>query len=157
TQPELLAYHYTEAGLTAQAIPYWQRAGQQASSRSAHLEAISHFTTGIELLKSLPETPEHTQHAVTLYTALGAALALTKGLAAPEVEHAYTQAHALCQQVGETPQLVPVLLGLWGFYFVGSQLHTARELAETLLRLAQHANDPALAARAHSALGSTWL
>src|SRR5713101_3161625 len=43
TQPELLAYHYTEAGLTEQAIPYWQRAGQRAVERSAHVEAISHL------------------------------------------------------------------------------------------------------------------
>ena len=157
TQPELLAHHYTEAGLTEQAIPYWQQAGQHASDRSAYLEAISHFTTGIALLKSLPETPEHTQHALTLYIALGAALQITKGIAAPEVEHAYTQAYALCQQVGETPQLVPVLYGLFRFYFARPQLHTAREFGETLLRLAQCAHDPALAVIAHSALGTTWL
>ena len=90
-----------------QAIPYWQRAGQQASDRSAYLEAISHLTTGIELLKTLPETPERTQQALTLHIALGAALLMTKGHAAPEVEHAYTQARALCQQVGETPELGP--------------------------------------------------
>jgi predicted ATPase len=74
TQPELVAQHYTAAGCTEQAVVYWQRAGQHASDRSAHLEAVSHFTTGIELLKTLPETPEHTQHAVTLHIALGAAL-----------------------------------------------------------------------------------
>ena len=76
--------------------------------------------------------------------------------AAPEVEHAYTQAHTLCQQVGETPELVPVLFGLWRFYGMRRQLHTARELGETLLRLAQHADDPALAVIAHYALGWTW-
>jgi class 3 adenylate cyclase/predicted ATPase len=157
TQPELLAQHYTEAGLAEQAVRYWQRAGQQASDRSAHLEAISHFTTGIELLQTLPETPEHTQHALNLYLALGAALQVAKGQAAPEVEHAYLQARALCQQVGETPQLVPVLFGLWRFYLVRSQLHTARELGDTLLRLAQPADDPALAVLAHYALGATWL
>jgi predicted ATPase len=157
TQPELVAQHYTAAGCTEQAVVYWQRAGQQASDRSANLEAISHCTTGIELLKSLPETPQHTQQAVTLYIALGAALQMTKGYGAPEVEHAYTQARALCQQVGETPELVPVLFGLWRFYGVRSQLHTARELGETLLRLAQRAHDPALAVIAHSALGGTWL
>lgn len=70
------------------------------------------MTTGIELLKALPETPEHTQQALTLHTALGAALIITKGHAAPEVEHVYTQARALCQQVGETPQLASVLFGL---------------------------------------------
>src|SRR5438874_7332302 len=52
TQPELLAHHYTVAGLAEPAIGYWQRAGQQASERSAYLEAISHFTTGIELLQT---------------------------------------------------------------------------------------------------------
>jgi predicted ATPase len=156
TQPELLAHHYTEAGLTEQAIGYWQRAGQQASDRSAHLEAISHFTIGIELLQTLPETPERIQHALTLHIALGAALQIAKGHAAPEVEHAYTQARALCQQVGETPALVPILFGLWRFYLVRPQLHTARELGETLLRLAQRAHDPALAVIAHYALGNTW-
>ena len=156
-QPELLAHHYTEAGLIEQAMHYWQQAGQHAIERSANLEAVSHFTTGIELLKTLPETPAHTQHALTLYTALGAALVMAKGMGAPEVEHAYIQAHALCQQVGETPELVPVLYGLYRFYVGRLQLHTAREIGETLLRLAQRADDPALAVIAHHALGTTWL
>src|SRR5262249_50775161 len=85
------------------------------------------------------------------------ALQMAKGYAAPEVEHAYTQAYALCQQVGETPELVKVLFGLWRCYFARSQLHTARELGETLLRLAQqHAHDPALTVIAHYTLGFTW-
>jgi class 3 adenylate cyclase/predicted ATPase len=155
-QPELVAQHYTAAGCAEQAVVYWLRAGQQASDRSAHVEAISHVTTGIELLKTLPETPERIQQSLTLHVALGAALQITKGHAAPEVEHAYTRARELCQQVGETPELVPVLYGLWRFYNVRAQVHTARELGETLLRLARHADDPALAVLAHSALGSTW-
>jgi predicted ATPase len=156
-QPELVAQHYTAAGCAEQAVPYWQRAGQQASDRSAYLEATSHLTTGIELLKTLSETLEHTQQALSLHIALGAVLQMTKGSAAPEVEYAYTQAYALCQQVGETPQLVPVLFGLWRFYHSRVQLHTAREFGDTLLRLAQHADDPALTVVAHNALGNTWL
>jgi class 3 adenylate cyclase len=142
TQPELVAQHYTAAGCTEQAVGYWQWAGQQASDRSANLEAASHLTTGIALLQSLPETPARTQQALTLYIALGAALQVTKGQAAPEVEDAYTQARALCQQVGETPELVPVLFGLWRYYIARPQLHTARELGDTLLRLAHQADDP---------------
>jgi predicted ATPase len=121
------------------------------------VEAISHLSTGIELLQTLPETPEHTQQALTLHIALGAALQIAKGHAAPEVEHAYTQARALCQQVGETPELVPVLFGLWRFYVLRPALHTARELGETMLRLAQRTDDPTLAVMAHWALGLTWL
>jgi predicted ATPase len=157
TQPELIAQHYTAAGRAEPAVPYWQRAGQQASDRSAYLEAMSHVTAGLELLKTLPETPEHTHQALTLYIALGAAMLVTKGHAAPEVEQVYTQAYALCQQLGETSQLVPVLLGLWRFYVSRPQFHTARELGETLLRLAQRTHDPALAVIAHTALGATWL
>src|SRR5262249_26870928 len=154
-QPELLAHHCTEGGLTAQAVDYWQRAGQLASDHSAYLEAISHVTTGIALLTTLPATPEHTQQALALYIALGAALQVTKGQAAPEVEQAYTQAYALRQQVGETPELAPVLYGLWRFYLGRAQFHTTRELGETLLRLAQSADDPALTLSAHVTLGVT--
>jgi predicted ATPase len=156
TQPELVAQHYTAAGCTEQAVGYWQQAGQHASERSAYLEAVSHLTTGIALLKTLSESPAHTQRALSLHIALGAALQIAKGLAAPEVEQTYSQAYALCQQVGETPELVRVLLGLWRYYHGRAQFHTAREIGDTLLRLAHRAHDPALAAVAHTALGATW-
>jgi predicted ATPase len=157
TQPELLAHHYTEAGLGEQALPWWQRAGQRAIRYSAPTEAIRHLTTGLELLKTLPVTPERDQQELTLHIALGAALQMAKGFAAPEVEDAYTRAYALCQQVGETPQLAEVLLGLWRFYVIQPQLHRARQIGEALLRLAQPAHDPSLAVTAHYALGTTWL
>jgi len=157
TQRELVAHHYTAASGYEQAVHYWQRAGQQASDHSAHLEAMSHFTTAIELLQALPETPVRTQHTLTLHIALGAAVQMAKGLAAPEVEHAYTQAYALCRQVGETPELAPVLYGLYRFYAVRLQLHTAREIGDMLLRLVQCTDEPALAVIAHNALGVTWL
>ena len=73
------------------------------------------------------------------------------------MEQAYTQAHTLCQQVGETPQLVPVLYGLWLFYIGTLQVYTARELGETLLRLAPDTDDSAHAVIAHDALGWTLL
>jgi class 3 adenylate cyclase len=109
TQPELVAYHYTEAGLVAQALPYWQRAGERAKQHSAYVEAISHLTKGLELLKTLPDTPERAQQELALQLGLGAALIAVKGFAASEVEKTYTRARELCQQLGETPRLVPVL------------------------------------------------
>ena len=90
-----------------------------------------------------------------MQSALGLALTATKGWGAPEVERAYTRARELCQGVGETPQLFPVLLGLRGFFTMRGDLHTSRELGEQCLRLAQRAQDPAfLFAAAHYALGS---
>jgi predicted ATPase len=108
TQPELLAHHYTEAGLAAQAVGYWQRAGERAVERSANLETVAHLMKGLELLATLPDTPERAQQELAIQTTLGPALAAVKGFAAPEVLHAYTRARALCQQMGDTPQLFQV-------------------------------------------------
>jgi predicted ATPase len=154
-QPELVAHHYTEAGLSAQAIPYWQRAGQHALECSANLEAVAHLMKGLELLATLPDTPERTQQELILQTTLGPALMNTKGQAAPEVLQAYARARELCHQVGETPQLFQVLRGLWYFYLHRVELRTARELGEHLLTLAQHIGDSALLLEAHYALGNT--
>ncbi len=102
-QPELLAHHYTEADLVAQAIPYWQKAGQRAIERSANAEAISHLAKALELLKTLPDTSERVRQELSLQITLGPALVILKGMAAPEVEKVYTRARELCQQVGEAP------------------------------------------------------
>jgi len=155
TQPELLAHHYTEAGRTAQAIPYWQRAGQQARQRSANPEAVQHLTMGLALLAMLPETPERDQQELDLQIALGPALVAAKGRAAPEAEQVYARALELCRQVGETPQLFPTLRGLCRLYQRRGALPTARALGEQLLRLAQRETAPTPRLEAHEALGST--
>jgi TOMM system kinase/cyclase fusion protein len=153
TQPELLAHHYTEAGLLAQAIPYWQQAGQRALRRSANVEAIEHLTRGLDILKTLPDIPDYAQRELDLQVALGPALMATKGLAAPEVEYAYTRARELCHQVGETPQLFSVLMGLCMFYRQRGAFQTACQVGEQCLALAQHVDAPALLLEAHCALG----
>jgi TOMM system kinase/cyclase fusion protein len=155
TRPELLAHHYTEAGVPAQALPYWQRAGQRAIERAAPLEAIAHLSKGLEILRTLVDSPERTQQELDMQLALGQAWMAAKGQGVPEVERAYTRARELCQQVGETPELFPVLLGLWRFYLVRAEYQTARELAEQCLSLAQRVHDPALLLGAHYALGAT--
>jgi TOMM system kinase/cyclase fusion protein len=155
TQPELLAQHYTEAGLRAQALPYWQRAGQRTLQRSAYAEAIAHLTRGLEVLQTLPETAERAQHELLFQTTLGPALLAAKGSAAPEMARAYARARELCRQVGETPELFPVLRGLWRFYSTRAEHSTAWELAEQLLPLAQRLQEPALLLEAHHAYGLT--
>jgi predicted ATPase len=155
TQPELLAQHYTAASLIIQAIPYWQRAGQRALQRSAHLEAIGHLTKGLEVLATLPDTPARIQQELAMQTTLGPALVATKGFASPEVLHVYTRARELCQQAGETPQAFQILRGLWYFYLIRSELRTALELGERLLTLTQQVGDPVLGVEAHYALGLT--
>ena len=155
TQPELLAQHYTAAGLTAQALHYWQHAGQQALLRSADLEAVQHLTTGLALLATLPETPARAQQELDMQLALGAALMATKGIGAPEVGQAYDRARVLCAHVGETPQLFVALRGLCRFYRLGGALRTAQELGEHLVQVVEGAPDPLPRLEAHEALGGT--
>lgn len=151
-QPELLAHHYTEAGLIAPAISYWREAGQQASQRSANVEAVNHLMKALELLQTLPQTPERAQQELTLQLALGSPLQVTKGWASPDVERAYTRARELSQQVGETSQLFRALWGIWLFYYIRAECQTARALAEQLLRIAENAQDPTLVLEGHHAL-----
>jgi predicted ATPase len=156
-QPELLAHHYTEAGLNSQAVHYWHHAGQQASERSAHLEAMTHLQQGLQLLQTLPETLERTQQEVDMLIALGASLRATKGAAAPEVEQTFLRGQHLCALLEAPHQLFPVLRGLWNYYLVRAELQTAHKLGEQLLSLAQQVQDAAMRVAAHRALGVTLL
>jgi predicted ATPase len=156
-QPELVAHHYTEAGLTEKAVPYWHHAGQNAIQRSAHVEAISHLRQGLALLETLPETPECVQREVELLIAIGASLLATKGYGAPEVGQTYLRAQHLCEHLEAPYQLFPVLRGLWNYYLVRAEFRMAQALGEQLLSLTQQAQDAAMLMVAHRALGSTFL
>ena len=153
TQPELLAQHYTEAGLTEQALGYWQKAGQRANERSAYPEALSHVTTGLSLLQTLPETLARQQQELPLQLALGSAMTIVHGFAAPEVEAAYTRARVLCQQLGDTQDVFPVLYGLSQFSLVRADYPLARQLGEELLGLAAQRDEPRLSVIAHMTSG----
>jgi len=159
TQPELLAHHYTEAGLNEQAVGYWHQAGKRATQRSAHVEAINHLTKGLEVLMTLPDNLERARQELDVQTTLGPVLMAVKGQSSPDTERAYARARELCQQVGETPQLFPVLYGLFRFHMVRAELQATRELAEQLFTLAQRVQDPALLLEANRVLGQTmfWL
>jgi predicted ATPase len=158
-QPELLAHHYTEAGLIEMAVRYWYQAGQRAVERSAHVEAIAHLRQGLEMLQMLPETPQRLQHEVDMLIALGASLIATKGYAAREVGEAYTHARQLCEHLEEPQQLFPVLRGLSHYYNVRAEYQVAHALGEQLLALAQQNQDTAMLVATHRALGTTlfWL
>src|SRR5262249_19732799 len=111
---------------------------------------------GLEVLKALPDTPKRFQQELTLQLALSHALLPIKGYAAPEVGQAGTRAREICQQLGETPQLFPVLFRLIEFSLNRGELQTLRELAEQLMRLAQSVHDPHPLSVAHLALGATF-
>ena len=150
-----LAHHYSRSGNTEKAIEYLQLAGQQSVQRSANAEAVSHLTTALELLTTFPDTVVRARQELALQTTLGTALSATQGFGAPEREHAFDRARELCQQIGETPQLFPVLWGLCQSHIAQGKFQSAREEAEQLLHLARRAQDPVLLLGAHEVLGET--
>jgi predicted ATPase len=150
-----LAIHFERGYDFSRAVQYLQQAGENATRQSAPHEAIKLLTKGLELLKTLPDTPERAQQELVLQTALGSALIATQGYAAADVEHAYTRARELCQQAGTPSRLFGVLLGLWSVYSARADLQAARELAEQLLTLAQRVHYPSSLLWAHYVLGIT--
>jgi class 3 adenylate cyclase/predicted ATPase len=153
TQPELLAYHYTEAGCNTQAVAYWLKAGQRAVKRSANVEAISHLDKGLELLHALPDAAERTQQELWLQITRGLALQMIKGDAAPEVEQTYLRAWQLCQQLGIISQLFRAFGGLRSFYLVRAEYQKVNELVEQYLHLAQGQLRPDHMMLVHDVLG----
>jgi predicted ATPase/tRNA A-37 threonylcarbamoyl transferase component Bud32 len=154
-----LAYHWHQAENAPKAIDYMQKAGEQAGRNYAIQEAAAFFNQALALLKTLPDTIEHTQQELELQIALAQALMATKGYGALEVGQAFNRARELCEQIGETSQLFTVLRGLCYFHWARAELVTGQELAEQLLDLARRAGDPMLLLEAHRTLGPTlfWL
>jgi predicted ATPase len=157
TQPELLAHHYTEAGLAEAAVDYWQRAGRLALRRSAQVEAIAHLTKGLEVLQTLPDTPARTQHELRLQSPLIWALVDIKGYTAPEAYRASTRLYELASQMGDTEALLSGLRGMWVFHAVRAEWHTARQLAEQCYTVAQRIGHQYALLSGHYLLGETLL
>jgi len=147
TQPELLAHHYTEAEAVASAVPLWAAAGRRALQRYANQEATNHAARGLELLATLPETPDRLEQELSLQLLLGASLGFVNGPHAGEPN--YTRARELARQIGATPELFPALAGLAYAHIVQGQMRSARALSQEFLELAQPQHDPQLQAVGH--------
>jgi class 3 adenylate cyclase/predicted ATPase len=135
-RPEMVAYHYTRAGQAAASIPHWVAAGQAAMGRSANLDAVSHLTTALEQLATLPESPQRDGQELGLRVLTAVPMTLTRGWANPEVGEMYERAAELTETVGEVPELFPTRVGVLTYYLVRGQLATAYDLAVRDLELA---------------------
>jgi class 3 adenylate cyclase/predicted ATPase len=155
TGPEVLARHLTDAGLAERAIPYWRRAGKLAAGRSANLEAIAHLSKGLELVETLPNAPERLEEELALRLAIGGPLVAARGYAAPEVERSYSRAWSLCEQLGQSAELFPVLRGLWSYLLVRGEFRRAHDLSARLVVLAEERGAPVHRALGRRTLGTT--
>jgi len=151
-QVEQLAHHALRGEVWEKAVEYLHQAGRKAAARSAHREAVAYFQQALDALEHLPESRKTLEQAIDIRVDLGPVLIAMKGFTVPEVEQTYTQARELCQRLGETPQLFPVLWGLARMHDIRGELNVGRELGEELLTLAERVQDPALILEAHHEL-----
>jgi predicted ATPase len=122
--------------------------------RAAPAEAVAQLSAGLGLLAELPGDDERHREEIRLHLALGQALGLTKGRAAPEVGQAFGRACDLGRQVGHAPETGAALLGLYGYHLHRAGLNEARAAAGELLHLAEWQGDPVARAAAQGLGGS---
>jgi predicted ATPase len=144
SQPELLARHYTEAGLIEKAAALWGKAGHRSLARSALVEAIAQLTRALDQIAALPPNPTLRREQINLQVALITPLLHVKGYAAPETKTAAERARFLIEDaeaVGEPPEdpllLFSVLYGFWVAHYVAFNGDVCRDLAAQFLALAK--------------------
>jgi DNA-binding winged helix-turn-helix (wHTH) protein/predicted ATPase len=150
-----LAVHFEQGRDYYRAVQYLQHAAATAMQRHAHREAIAYLRRALALLQAMAETPQRFRHELPVQLALGSALMVTRGFAAPEVADTYARARQLCEQLGDHQQLFSALFGLWRSAHVRGRLQTARALGEQLFSLANAQDDPLLFVEAQGPLGQT--
>jgi predicted ATPase len=143
-QPELLARHCTEAGLSEKAFGLWGKAAERSLARSALAEAIDQLTRGLAQIAILPPTPALRRQEITFQVALITPLLHVKGFAAPEPKAAAQRARQLiehAESLGETPEdpllMFSALYGLWVASLVAFNGELCRDLAAHFLALAE--------------------
>ena len=144
TQPELLAHHFTEAGLTEPGAGYWLKAGLRSQERSANVEAIGHLTKGLALVGTFPESPERDTQELQFLTTLGPTYIAARGYAAPEIGPILERARELCQLIDDPRQLFGIMLGTWEWRLVRGDLRVSADLAAEGMALAERLNDPGM-------------
>lgn len=156
TEPEVLAHHFTEAGLSEVAFEWWRKAGQQALKRSAYSEAIAHLGKAIATADELPDEPRRMMSRLHLQIAYGRALRGSLGHSAPETVAAWTRARQFAAGINDPVELAPVHSGLFNACLTHGELAPMRELADAIMSAADRRPDsPVAAVVAHWTSGVT--
>jgi class 3 adenylate cyclase/tetratricopeptide (TPR) repeat protein len=137
TQPELLAHHYTEARQPGLAIPIWLKAGQQASSKNATAEAISHLEMGLGLLHHVKIESDRNNYELDFLLTLGGTFMVSHGFPHPKVKETFNRALSIAKSMEISPKLAFILMGLGGYYFNREDWEAYKETREYLLQLAE--------------------
>ncbi|MFN0313653.1 MAG: AAA family ATPase [Burkholderiales bacterium] len=154
-EPEVVAHHYTEAGLNEQATDFWLKAGQRGIERFANAEAIAHLNRGLKTLEALPAGKERDQRELLLQINLGNALGASKGYTPPEVGRAFGRARDLCENAGNIPEMLSILTGLSVYYMMRAEYRESVAVDEQIFALAKQIGSSGGLLTAHSRRGFT--
>ena len=152
-QPELLAQHYTEAGLIEKSVTYWGKAGHRSATRSAMAEAAAQFQKTVDQLALLPDNPERQRQELKFRSALGMALRSVAGNAAQETGRAYARALELWKQLGSPSEFLHISHGQSRYYMYRGEIDLALGVDEDMLRLSRQRNDSAGLVLGHHSSG----
>ena len=156
TEPELLAYHFTEAGLSGIALEWWRKAGQQALKRSAYTEAIAHLGKAVAIADGLPDEPGRIMNRLHLQIAYSRALRGSLGHSAPETVAAWTRARQIAADISDPVELAPIHSGLFNACLTHGEIAPMRELTDAIMSAANRRPDsPVAAVVAHWTSGVT--
>ncbi len=148
-----LAHHFIQGETPRQALQYYRLAGEKALQRYAPQETIVHCTAGLDLIPSLTERGERQRQELALQTMMGPALIAIHGYTSPQVADAFLRARTLCQQMAPSPQLSPILFGLFAFHTTRGESQESYNLAEQLFEFTQSQQDAALVLAGQLAIG----
>jgi predicted ATPase/DNA-binding SARP family transcriptional activator len=164
SQPELLAHHYSEAGLIEKAAGLWGKAGLQSLARSALMEAVAQLNRALSQITALPSTAALRRQQIEFQVALANALMHTKGYASPDTKASFDGARSYIERaeaLGEPPEdpllLFSVLYGFWVGNFVGFNGDALRGLAAQFLALAERQGTAVPLMIAHRLMGTSLM
>jgi class 3 adenylate cyclase/tetratricopeptide (TPR) repeat protein len=152
--PELLAHHYTEAGMAEEAIEQWKRAGARATEYSAHIEAERHLRKGLELTGAV-DSARRSRDELDLLIELGVSLSATKGYGHTELEPLYRRSLELSEALGDTMRSFRSRAGLYRLFLTRGEMHHALEQSRELRKLAERSESSVFVVEAEFAVGTT--
>jgi TOMM system kinase/cyclase fusion protein len=139
-QPELLAHHLEAGRAPAEAVTWWQRAGDRGLRHANYQEAARALERALALLGKMPASDERTRREIEALTSLGTVQFSTQGYAAPEVERTFARAQALCVEhaIDVGPK---ILSGIIGLHITRGDREATQALLPQFRRMAEHPRD----------------
>ena len=151
TEPELLAHHYTEAGLVDHALAYWRRAAERAAARLAYHEALGHVDSAMKLVAALVEGSERDELELSFLVIEGPSRMALDGWDSPPAKLLYQRARAVAERLGRPAEVFRSVWGLWMGAHSSGQHVRAHELYQEMFGLLEQTNDPEYVIQAHHA------